>query len=225
MTDHVSGEDMYGPSARTRIAQTATALLLLLAAGTVGARESAATSHLHLQITRDGKFEVFASRAKSGDTAIAIALLGFVGYGIVTSSKSENDTERERQVAPDAGPRTCRIGFEQALSSHLEKKGFAIEAEPDETLPVLEVAIVSCGFRTLDRSNGDMSAFFETKFRFTQAGARRSRKPQRLFETGKLRAAWSEYENSPALAADELQLVLSRAGQKLANKIVYSREN
>ena len=215
---------MYRPSGIMRMTQAANALLLLLLVGTVDAQGPAPASHLHLQITRDGNFEVLSSRVKSGDSTIALMLFGVIGFGLATTMKHASDTELEQQAVPDAGAATCRYAFEQALNGHLQNNGFLIETERDKKLPVLEIAIVACGFRPLDRTSGEMSAFFESKFRFTQAGARRSKTPQHLFETGRLRAAWSEFENSPALAADELHRVLSRAGRKLANKIVYAHQ-
>lgn len=216
---------MYGSNGRTRITQAATALLLLLAAISVHAQQSAAASHLHLKITRNGNFEVFASRAKSRGETIGIALFGAVGLGIVMATKNASDSMREKQVVPKKNAATCRYAFEQALYDQLGKNGFVIQTEPDEKLPVLEVAIVACGFRPLNRNSEEMSAFFESKFRLTQAGERRSRTPQRHFEMDKLKANWSEFENSPTLAANELHQVLTRAGQKLSTKIVYARKN
>ena len=204
----------------SRVALVPYALSLLLTAGVADAAPP--VSHLYLKIVRDGDFEVFLSRSKGVDASV---LFGWVGITFMMDARHARDTKREAQVAPDSEATVCRNGFEWALQERLEEENFSIAIESNGQLPVLEVKIVACGFRVLNRSTAEMSAFFEAKYRFTQAGARRSTRAQRLLEIGDARAAWSEFEQSPALAADEIQQVLMQAGRKLANNIIYAGGN
>ncbi len=184
------------------------------------AAEPGRASSLHLEVTRDGEFEVLSSRSKDHGVS---QLFGLIGVGIVSASRSASDGEREKAVAPDGDPALCRNGFERALSDHLEDNGFRIYVDRSDQLPSLEIEIVACGFRVVKRPKGEMAAFFDAEYRFTKAGAQRAKKQRRLFQVGEYRGAWTDFEQSPAFAAEEFQQVLEHAGRKLANRIVYSR--
>ena len=156
-------------------------VLVLLALLTAGAADAAApASQLYLKIVRDGDFDVLLSRSKGVNASI---LFGLVGYTLMQNSRHASDTEREAQVAPEAEAAICRNGFERALHDRLEEQGFDVAIEPNKQLPVLEVKIVACGFRVLNRSTAEMSAFFEATYRFRQAGSRRSTRSRAALRT------------------------------------------
>ncbi|MDD9998228.1 MAG: hypothetical protein OXP09_03540 [Gammaproteobacteria bacterium] len=216
----IQGNIVHRSSTVTRVALVPLSLWVLLTADVANA--AAPVTNLYLSIVRDGEFEVILSRSKGVDASV---LFGWVGITLMMDSRHARDTEREALVAPGAEATVCRSGFERALRNRLEEKNFFVAIEPNRQLPVLKVKIVACGFRVLNRSTKEMSAFFDATYRLRQAGTRQSPRAQRLFVAGNVLAAWSEFEQSPALAADEFQQVQMRAGQTLANKIIFAGGN
>lgn len=202
--------------------QTLFALALVFGSCSANAANTDRPSSLHLEITRDGNFQVLASRARSHGIGI---LFGLVGVGVVSASKTGQDQERAAAVSSEAHAANCRSGFESALRDRLENSGFVFHNDPSDRSPSLEVEIIACGFRILERPKEEMAAFFEAKYRFVPHNADRAVKPKRLFQTGEFRGGWMEFEESPTLATSEFQKVLERAGQTLANRIVFSEGN
>ncbi len=196
------------------------ALVVIFILGSVEAAEPEGALSLHLKITRDGNFEVLSSRSKSYGMSV---LFGLVGVGVASASKGGRDNEREQAISSEALAANCRFEFERALYDHLENNGYVVDIDPSERSPSLEIEIVACGFRVVERRKGDLAAFFEAKYRFTRPGVARTKKSRRLFQMGEFRGGWMDFERSPTLAADEFQQVLARAGQKLANRIIYSK--
>ena len=195
-------------------------LVVIFTLGSVEAAELEGASSLHLKITRDGNFEVLSARSKSYGVSV---LFGLVGAGVASASKGGRDNEREKAISSEALAANCRAEFERALYDHLENNSYVVDIDPSERSPSLEIEIVACGFRVVDRRKDDLAAFFEAKYRFTRPGVKRAKKSQRLFQMGEFRGEWMDFERSPTLAADEFQQVLARAGQKLANRIIYSK--
>lgn len=196
------------------------ALVLMFVFGGVDAAGPERAPSLHLKITRDGDFEVFSSRSKSYGISV---LFGLVGVGVASASKGGSDKEREKAVSSQASAVNCRTGFVRALYDHLVNNGYVVDNDPGELTPTLEIEIVACGFRVLERRKGDMAAFFEAKYRLVRPDSDRAKRSRRLFQVGEFRGGWMDFERSPALAVDEFQQVLARAGQKLANRIIYSK--
>ena len=196
------------------------ALVLLFVFGGVDAAGPERAPSLHLKITRDGNFEVFSFRSKSYGISV---LFGLIGVGVASATKDGKDNEREEAISSETNALNCRTGFERALYDRLEYHDYVVLTDPGERFPTLEVEIVACGFRVLERRKEDLAAFFEAKYRFTRPGIKRAKKPRRLFQVGEFRGGWMDFERSPTRAADEFQQVLARAGQTLANRIHYSR--
>ncbi len=198
------------------------ALALVFGSGSEEAVSSDRPSPLHLEITRDGEFKVLVSRSNSIGIGI---LFGLVGAGVATASQTGEDNKREAAVSSGADSANCRAGFESALRGHLESNGFALHNQPSDRSPKLEIEIIACGFRVLERHKGEIAAFFDAEYRIVSPDVERAGKPKRLFQTGEFRGGWMEFEASPTLAASEFKKVLERAGQKLANRIIYSKGN
>lgn len=196
-------------------------VLLMWLPGMVIAERPAPASSLHLEIAKDGEFQVLLSR-NQGPGASTI-FLGLLGYGVLAGSQASRDNARERAVAESITAVVCRDGFERELVNRLEGEGIVVESEPNSQTSSLTVRIVGCGFKVTDRTNETVSAYFEAEYVLGPSISEKRKKLKRLLVIGRRSAPWSEYERSGAVAAGEFQEVLSRAGRTLASRFIYSR--
>ena len=198
-------------------------ILLICLPSAAIAEHPAPANGLSLEITKDGEFQVLLSRNQG--PGASFLFLGLIGYGVLAGSQSSRDNAREEAVTVKMTAAVCRDEFERQLINHLEGKGVIVESEPNDHEHSLNVEIVGCGFKVTNRTIETVSAYFEAEYTLAPSNNVRSKKPNRLLVIGKHSARWSEFEQSKALAAEEFQEVLSRAGLILANRFIYSKEN
>lgn len=178
-------------------------------------------------IETDGEFEVLHSRAKT--TGTGVVLFGLIGYGIEESSRVGDDNQREAQVLAFLPTDDCRTGFEDALVAKLEEKGYAATVVASHKYAAgsfdqtIRLKIRACGFKLANSSSDEVSAFYAASYAIDKAGQKPAREMTDMLITGAFRSDWSGFVAEPEIARTEFESVRVRAGQRIANRLIYGR--
>jgi hypothetical protein len=171
-------------------------------------------------------------RAKA--TATGAVLFGVVGAAVSSAtnhSMDREETEKLRPVLGDFSPvQPLRQAFLEALRSSGRIAVDLVESEAalqgTEHDAVVRLAIKDWGVRLPQRAiSDDLAAFAEIETRMTRGRSADVVWDEHEVALGGRRHALSTYGHDAALLRRELTEMLERAGYRLANLLVYPREN
>ncbi|MFC3194029.1 hypothetical protein ACFODZ_07230 [Marinicella sediminis] len=179
------------------------------------------TQSVLVQLKNKGDFDVFFHRSQSNATGAAIG--GLIGAGIETGISKSKDMELEARLVEKLGEQNCH---EQLIDSFTEKLEPADQYrlvgkdEADRNTLQLDIRIKDCGFKLVNSDSGELSAFVTLLVKLNTA------KGKKLFEEkfylrSKQQNSFDEYLNDAELTASEFQQVITKAGKRLANKLIY----
>ena len=212
---------------RTSFISSITGLLLLAGLSAVGLADDSAKRVL-VVIVDDGEFEVLHSRAKT--TLTGVVFFGLIGYGVEESSRVGEDNDREEQVLAYLPTSDCRTGFDEALVTKLADKGYdativATDKEAEGSFDrTIRLKIRACGFKLANSTSDDVSAFYAASYAIDKAGEKPTRGLTDMLVTGTFRADWPGIVAEPETAAAEFESIRTRAGRRIANRLIYERE-
>lgn len=175
-----------------------------------------------------GTFEVLYSRAES--SATGAVFFGLIGYGVEESARNSNDLKREEHVLQFIDSSDCDAVTVEALKARLGEKGFEVEVRHEKAGDALAGAyairldVAACGFKMIDTTRDETSAFFAAEYEVLRPGQKRSKKEDELIVTGGEQVPWGRFESDGELARSEFEAVRVKAGRRLANKLIYMKD-
>jgi len=179
---------------------------------------------VHYELTKSGAFKVLYSRAASNATGAAIG--GLIGAGIQAGIESGKDEKKEKQILELINNSDCSPpilnSFIEGLQATPEFTVVAEQPPGDEYLRV-ELTVDRCGFKLVNSERMFVAPFAEARYRIYHASDGKPKKPKRLLLIGKNRNTWENLLTQPAEVSSSFQLTLSKAGKRLANKVIYHK--
>lgn len=184
------------------------------------------TRTIYIEVAGQAEFEVIYHRALSN--AFGAAIGGIIGAGIQSGVEASKDTGKADQLRPLIQTDTWRDRFLDTLNDELEADGFEAvwidQAQDAGKGFLLKIYPESYGYRMVDTTTQMVSAYIAFKASFSGGSTKNSNAGEReaYYITGKSRYPFDKLleENSPVSA--DLEAVLEKAANRLANKIVYS---
>jgi len=189
-------------------------LLLFLCAFNVSAGAND-KSPINLTID-DGEFDIIYHRA--GTNSSGAILFGLIGAAIQEGTKSSQDEEKQQQILPLITSSSCSAQFDVSLKNKLMKKHVFSE---EKSIPNLTVKIDKCGFKVVDSTTMLMSSFVLAKF--TYNGLSKETYEETIYITGKKKYSYDELIKNISTSNEEFEKVKKKAGQRIANKIIYKK--
>lgn len=187
---------------------------------------AADTKTIYIEIVGKGEFEVIYHRALSN--AFGAVIGGLIGAGIQSGVEANKDQEKTNQLSPLINKESWKTNFLETLNDKLEAGGFeAVWVDDHEDVGggfVLRVYPESYGFKLVDSSTLMVSAFIAFKADFSGGNSKTANEGEKeaYYITNKNQYPYESLleENSPANS--DLEAVLEKAANRLANKIIYS---
>lgn len=178
-----------------------------------------------LKLESSGEFEVLHSRAET--TATGLVLFGLIGYGIEESSRASEDKKREDAILIEVPEDVCHNHVVEAMTQRLAEKEYSLAvvdtttADSSDNTYVIRLKIDACGYRKINTTTDEISAFFAAEYQILNPGEKASKKLERLMITGSERKQWDDLVGDLDSAVEEFRLVKIKAGRRLANKLIY----
>lgn len=186
--------------------------------------------NISLVVQGNAEFDVLYHRVES--TATGAALGGLIGAGIETSIRSSADDKKKAQLVEYVGDLSCKSTLIHALEKKLGDSGFVLLAAPKarkknvENQPgglSLEIVLNSCGYKMVDTVTQKVSAFIYFDAILKQADGSLAQIDKQNFFLGRKQYNFEDLVAQNSEIDAELIELLARAGNRLANKIIYLR--
>lgn len=178
-------------------------------------------------IEKTGKFEVLHNRAESTNTGAA--LFGLLGVAIEESNRTEKDNEREEEILEHIPDDACHNYLISAMTQRLAEKNYLMTVvedkmgKPADDAFAVRLSIDHCGYRIVNAETDELSAYIAGQYQVLEPGQKKHGTMQSVLVTGDLRATWDVILENFDLSVEEFRSVKSKAGRRLANKIIYLR--
>jgi len=199
---------------------TGLASILLYAASIYAAD----TNTIYIEIVGEGKFEVLYHRVLSNATGAAIG--GIIGAGIQSGIEAGKDEEKTKKLSPLIAKETWKTQFLDTLNDKLVAEGFkAVWVEDSRNLgngTVLKIYPGQYGFKMVDTSTRLVSAFIDFKASFSSGNMKKEGEKEAYYITNKNQYTYENLLTDSSPVNSDLQAVLEKAANRLANKIIYS---
>lgn len=180
-----------------------------------------------IYIEKEGLFEVLHSRAKT--TSTGAVFFGLIGYTIEEGARNGKDTKRENEILAHIADAACRTEFEQALIDRLADKGYVADIaerwsdDNDGYDFSMRIRIHACGFKLVNSTSDELSAFYAARYSITPAGQKKNKMSDMLI-TGTTRGSWPNLLSEPDVAVTAFESVRIKAGRRLANRLIYRKQ-
>jgi len=210
-----------------KISRPVAAILGLVIALTLPSAAAANDKNVVLFIEDPGKFEVLHSRAQS--TSTGAVLFGLIGAGIEEANRKDKDEEKEEAILVHIPDDACHSYLVDAFTVQLEKKGFGVtvnHAKVGKTAGdayAVRLKIDACGFRIVDSIDDEVAAYVVAQYRIFKPQEKTSGKLEELTMIGRDHRPWEDFQVDFDGAVNEFRSVKSRAGTRLANKVIYTK--
>ena len=174
------------------------------------------------QVTNDhpGEFEVIYHRVTpKGIGAVA----GLIGVAIQQGIQSSDDSEMAKQVLASNPNLACDQPLLTALKSKLQSSGSYVldESANNEQDLVVEIDIADCGLRLADSNALQLSSYVNFTLKVRPPGGESWSEDIQI--SGRSRHSFDEFAHQQGLASTEVTDVLTRAGVRAADKLIYKR--
>jgi hypothetical protein len=187
---------------------------------------AADTKTIYIEIVGKGEFEVIYHRVLSN--AFGAAIGGLIGAGIQSSVEAGKDQKKTDELSPLIKKETWKTEFLDTLNDKLEAEGFeAVWVDDHKDAGdgfILRVYPESYGFKMVNTTTMMVSAFIAFKADFSAGNAKNTNAEEKeaYYITNKNQYPYEKLleENSPVNS--DLEAVLEKAANRLANKIIYS---
>lgn len=179
---------------------------------------------VNFSLTKSGEFDVVYHRVDPAGAGAAAG--GLIGAAIQTGHQSGKDRDKLEVVRPHITLNSCgdilmasfkekfekkSISSKEMISGHKFKKGDLI----------LKIGIDACGFKLTNSVDKLLSSYVLGKVVFTRKGEKTPLLKERLYLTGKKQFSFDELLNDSDQIDLRLEKILSKAGKRIANKIIY----
>ncbi len=186
---------------------------------------SPANETIYIEIVGKGEFEVLYHRVMSN--AFGAAVGGIIGAGIQSSVEASKDEEKTRQLEPLLGKEGWKTQFLDTLNDKLESEGYEAEWVEDtrhiEDGIVLKIYPESYGYKIVDTTTQLVSAYIDFKADFWRANSKNSKEQEKeaYYITNRNRYPYNKLLEEDSPVNSDLEEVLQKAANRLANKIIY----
>jgi len=211
----------------TRLLQAAVAAIAMLG---FAAPEAAAQRNVQLgdiqitsltvQVVEDtGSFEVIDSRMD--ETATAAVFFGMIGAVANSAVNNAEDDEKADPLRPTAAEIDLDGLIARAINERLASRDtVTMAATAEDASHTVRVEIGDWGLiRRAQRPDTSMRAFLKLNISVLDARGRRIYGPQRENSIGQFSGQLHEF--TPELFRTEMEDLAARAGQQVANRIIY----
>lgn len=185
---------------------------------------AADTKTIYIEIVGEGKFEVLYHRVLSN--AVGAAIGGLIGAGIQSGIEAGKDEEKTKELGPLIAKDTWKNQFLDTLNDKLVAEGFMavwVESSRDSgNGNVLKIYPEQYGFKLVDTSTRLVSAFVDFKASFSSGNMKKEGEKEAYYITNKNQYTYENLLSDKSPVNSDLEAVLEKAANRLANKIIYS---
>lgn len=180
---------------------------------------------IYIEIVGEGEFEVFYHRVLSN--AIGAAVGGIIGAGIQSGVEASKDQEKTNQLKPLVNKEGWKVEFLDTLNDKLESEGFeAIWIEDKRDIGdgvVLKIFPRSYGFKIVDTTTQLVSAFVDFEASFWREDSKKAKEQEKeaYYITNRNQYPFYKLLEEGSTVNSDLEEVLEKAANRLANKIIY----
>lgn len=215
-----------GGEALTQFIKFLPVLAALLVASTAHSNDGdGLNGKVAVYIEKTGKFEVLHNRAESTNTGAV--LFGLIGVAVEESNRTEQDNKREEEILEHIPDDACHNYLISAMTQRLAEKGYLMTVvedkmgKPADDTFAVRLKIDHCGFRIVNAETDELSAYLAGQYQVLEPGEKKHGTMQSVLVTGDLRATWDVIVENFDASVEEFRAVKSKAGRRLANKIIY----
>lgn len=204
---------------RNAIIVIATTLLLSISAS------ASDSEFIYIEIVGQGEFEVLYHRVLSN--AFGAAIGGVIGAGIQSGIEAGKDQEKTNQLRPLIDKEGWKLQFLDTLNDKLESEGFeAVWVEDKKDIGdgvVLKIYPHSYGFKIVDTTTQLVSAFIDFEASFWRGNSKKAKEQEKeaYYITNRKQYPFNKLLEEGSTANSDLEEVLEKAANRLANKIIY----
>lgn len=183
---------------------------------------------IYIQVVGNEKFDVIYHRANS--TATGAIIGGLIGAGIQSGVESGKDGKKTKEIEPMLEADSWKAHFLHTINTSLESKNYEVEwidsnknKKISEGL-VLKIYPTSYGIRVSDTATMLMCAYVDFNATLTNANKKEKEgKKINFYIVGKEQKTYESLSSDKALLNSELQVALTMAAKRIANKIIYNK--
>jgi len=183
---------------------------------------SKSKKEVNLSIASNGTFDILYHRFES--TATGAILGGIIGGSIEEGVRKGKDTKKKKEILNLLSDSTCKKRLVDTLIDKLNDNDIKVQESSDlkknkKSKFWLELKILKCGFKMVNSSTKEISAFVEFKTKIRNKNKITQKKKHTI--KAKNNYSYNDLITNAEIINSELTLVLERAGKRLANKIIY----
>ena len=169
-----------------------------------------------------GEFEILYSRANS--TATGAVLGGFIGAAVESGVRSGQDQDREALILPHLQDSSCSSQVLNGLTKALSRKNIeasVIEEVSDSSQigKTLTLELSGCGFKLTDSTMMLVSAYIEVDAVLKDGSSEVL--DEKILIQGREQFTFHSLSENPDALNKQLDKVRTKAGKRIANKIIY----
>jgi hypothetical protein len=188
---------------------------------------AADSTTIYIEVVGVAEFDVIYHRALTNATGALVG--GLIGAGIQAGVESSKDASKVDVIEPMIDRGSWKEYFLDALNSKLESKKYTAKWVDDSAEltsgSVLKLYPGNYGFRVVDASTMLMSAYVEFEATFTNPGTKDNENGKKHFYvTSKDTRSYESFASDREVLNSDLQAALTKAAQRIANKIIYNKE-
>lgn len=158
--------------------------------------------------------------ARMDETATAGVFFGLVGAAVNSAANGSEDAKKAEPYQPTAAALDVDKLVIDALHARLAAKDIRLVSDPAAAKNTLVVSVGEWGLaRKAQKPDTDMRVFLKLNLTLLDARGRVVSGPQREHSIGQLTAPLSSI--TPEAFKAEMETVAQRAGQSIANKLIY----
>ncbi len=180
------------------------------------------TKTINLSISNEGKFDVNYHRFASTNYGAIIG--GLVGASIDSGIRKGKDTKKKNELLKTLSDSTCKTRLVEQFVNKLINNEFTVVLEQSnkknkKSTFWLDINIIKCGYKMVNSSTEEMSAYVEFKTVIRTNNKVVTKKKYSI--KAKKQYNYQKLVKDTQIINTELGLVLIKAGKRLANKIIY----
>ena len=180
------------------------------------------TTTINLSISNEGKFDVLYHRFES--TATGAVFGGLIGGTIEEGVRKNKDNNKKKEILKLISNSSCKDRLISSLIEKLEDNTFEIVLEQEtkknkKSKFWLDVKILKCGLKMVNSTTKEISTFVEYNSIVREKNKIITKKKHSI--VSKNQYNYLALSNDIKNLNSELDLVLKKAGKRLANKLIY----
>ena len=182
---------------------------------------------IYIDIIGNAEFEVIYHRATS--TATGAVIGGLIGAGIQAGVESSKDESKIKEIEPMIADNSWKEYFLATLNSKLESKNYEAKwINSNEKISkglILKIYPDNYGFKIVDSATKLMAAYIDINVTLTNLdNSKTEGKKKNFYVTNRDRRSYEDFSSNKVLLNSDLQAALTKAANRVANKIIYNKE-